>query len=92
MADAHGSGPCESNLMRVQVPSPARFYKRCTDIKMRPDACLHASGSLFLYLYSATACHEADAKHLRVHIACRYVQCITFYISTACHEINAKHL
>ena len=29
MADAHGSGPCESNLMRVQVPSPARTYKRC---------------------------------------------------------------
>ncbi len=32
MADAHGSGPCESNLMRVQVPSPARTYKRCTKI------------------------------------------------------------
>ena len=23
MADAHGSGPCDSNIMRVQVPSPA---------------------------------------------------------------------
>ena len=23
LADAHGSGPCESNLMRVQVPSSA---------------------------------------------------------------------
>ncbi len=34
MADAHGSGPCESNLMRVQVPSPARFYERCTKIAL----------------------------------------------------------
>ncbi len=24
LADAHGSGPCESNFMRVQVPLPAR--------------------------------------------------------------------
>ena len=23
LADAHGSGPCEGNFMRVQVPSPA---------------------------------------------------------------------
>ena len=23
MADAHGSGPCGSNIVRVQVPSPA---------------------------------------------------------------------
>ena len=23
MADAHGSGPCDSNIMRVQVPFPA---------------------------------------------------------------------
>ena len=25
LADAHGSGPCESNFMRVQVPCPASF-------------------------------------------------------------------
>ena len=25
LADAHGSGPCDSNIMRVQVPFPARF-------------------------------------------------------------------
>ena len=25
LADAHGSGPCDSNIMRVQVPFPA-FY------------------------------------------------------------------
>ena len=23
LADAHGSGPCDSNIMRVQVPSSA---------------------------------------------------------------------
>lgn len=33
MADAHGSGPCDSNIMRVQVPFPAfkgagNFYGR----------------------------------------------------------------
>ena len=29
MADAHGSGPCVGNNMRVQVPSPALcFYER----------------------------------------------------------------
>lgn len=27
MADAHGSGPCDSNIMRVQVPSSARRLK-----------------------------------------------------------------
>ena len=26
MADAHGSGPCDSNIMRVQVPSPAYVF------------------------------------------------------------------
>ena len=32
LADAHGSGPCDSNIMRVQVPSSAQiqylFVKR----------------------------------------------------------------
>ena len=31
LADAHGSGPCESNFMQVQVllpaPKTARFYR-----------------------------------------------------------------
>ena len=27
MADAHGSGPCDSNIMRVQVPFPAVEWK-----------------------------------------------------------------
>ena len=25
LADAHGSGPCDSNVLRVQVPFPAFF-------------------------------------------------------------------
>ena len=25
LADAHGSGPCDSNIMRVQVPFSARI-------------------------------------------------------------------
>ena len=28
LADAHGSGPCDSNVMRVQVPFPALKNKR----------------------------------------------------------------
>ena len=40
MADAHGSGPCDSNIMRVQVPSSARkeyFFdeKYLSEIKVR---------------------------------------------------------
>ena len=27
LADAHGSGPCDSNVMRVQVPSSARLQE-----------------------------------------------------------------
>ena len=27
LADAHGSGPCGSNTMRVQVPFPARIER-----------------------------------------------------------------
>ena len=40
LADAHGSGPCDSNIMRVQVPSSARkeyFFdeKFLSEIKVR---------------------------------------------------------
>ncbi len=27
LADAHGSGPCDSNVMRVQVPFSARYIE-----------------------------------------------------------------
>ena len=30
MADAHGSGPCVGNNMRVQVPSPALEFSNAT--------------------------------------------------------------
>ncbi len=53
MADAHGSGPCGSNTMRVQVSFPARmkdiasavsFFARISRVRRwrRQDACLHA--------------------------------------------------
>ena len=34
LADAHGSGPCESNFMQVQVllPAPIAFYPSKYDI------------------------------------------------------------
>ena len=40
LADAHGSGPCGSNTMRVQVPFPAfssiirtlSWLERCSDL------------------------------------------------------------
>ena len=35
LADAHGSGPCDSNIMRVQVPSSAQIqylFKKSTEI------------------------------------------------------------
>ena len=33
LADAHGSGPCGSNTMRVQVSFPAREnLSRCTEV------------------------------------------------------------
>ncbi len=39
MADAHGSGPCVSNNMRVQVPSPALsgFKKVLKKLKLPLD-------------------------------------------------------
>ena len=44
LADAHGSGPCDSNIMRVQVPSPASVSQflacrsLCTDAEEDGDA------------------------------------------------------
>ena len=32
LADAHGSGPCDGNIMRVQVPSSARLTARYRDV------------------------------------------------------------
>lgn len=42
LADAHGSGPCDSNIMRVQVPSPALVIAKvsndlcCAQTVMKP--------------------------------------------------------
>ncbi len=39
MADAHGSGPCVGNNMRVQVPSPALKKRPIYD--MYPESWTH---------------------------------------------------
>ena len=36
LADAHGSGPCDSNIMGVQVPSSARRL-RSKDLSLRAE-------------------------------------------------------
>ncbi len=41
LADAHGSGPCDSNIMRVQVPFPA--------LNLYEKARLNASGFFCLF-------------------------------------------
>ena len=75
MADAHGSGPCESNLMRVQVPSPARTYKRRIRIALTTQC-------KFTYDCGVRAiliCRDSVTRNKCVSIyecrgACRYVQ------------------
>ena len=41
MADAHGSGPCDSNIMWVQVPSSALIFDRKTYEYISLNACIH---------------------------------------------------
>ena len=62
LADAHGSGPCDSNIMRVQVPSSARRLKS-KDL------------SLFrYYIFTTFSSIQAKfywhSKHYRRHIHC----------------------
>ena len=49
MADAHGSGPCVGNNMRVQVPSPA--YKK------------QQSNLLFFY-FTGKSCDGKMARYI----------------------------
>ena len=48
MADAHGSGPCDSNIMRVQVPFPALFIRLWFDDLKRDSPMVI---SLFTYIF-----------------------------------------
>ena len=44
MADAHGSGPCGSNTMRVQVPLSARDFKAFHDMSWKAFFSLFYKG------------------------------------------------
>ena len=60
LADAHGSGPCGSNTMRVQVPFPAFFFyhfERGDCMTISPGMLLFAiidSAIAFLLVFSVT--------------------------------------
>ena len=47
LADAHGSGPCESNFMGVQVPSSAPKARRKTSFSFYPVVSSSKSKALF---------------------------------------------
>ena len=49
LADAHGSGPCGSNTLRVQVPSSARSKSS--------NVCIQAFGDFFV-LFSVSIVSE----------------------------------
>ena len=44
LADAHGSGPCGSNTMRVQVPPPARTENGNSLPEREAVFCIRKSG------------------------------------------------
>ena len=62
MADAHGSGPCVGNNMRVQVPSPAAkilpdwvgFFMVVRDVLYYPQN---------IFTYKRLLIHTLEIKH-----------------------------
>ena len=82
LADAHGSGPCESNFMEVQVllsaPRRSKLYIACSDfLKVRARSCRcssfsaksHAAPSLFACkrTHDASACYQLFAGAPSAH-------------------------
>ena len=61
LADAHGSGPCGSNTMRVQVSFPA--WKEALEMRL-----------LFLCVGFHAACFEPprDRKYVRSHFLLKF--------------------
>lgn len=57
MADAHGSGPCGGNTLRVQVPSPARRVSK-EEIER-----------FLLFLFSVYACNILSAMLSNIDVA-----------------------
>ena len=73
MADAHGSGPCDSNIMRVQVPFPAGAEKPWNTEKSVVQGFLF-SISLFLLL-----CYNLlDKQDIFYCSFCSYLKVTTF--------------
>ena len=71
LADAHGSGPCDSNIMRVQVPSSARRLKS-KDL------------SLFRY-YIFTTFSSIQAKFYWHILAPRAIACDNLHLRASVH-------
>ena len=65
LADAHGSGPCESNFMRVQVPFPARIPGVSSRDRLRK--CRNWQTSKIKVLVTDTSCgfksHLPHGRH-----------------------------
>lgn len=68
MADAHGSGPCESNFMRVQVPPLA------PNLIPQIDTMYLSAVSFF---YPLKAAYSKDFRNRVVHLrpAGAHIQC-----------------
>ena len=80
LADAHGSGPCESNFMQVQVllsaPQKARFYRAfcyfATHFTVVRRITLHEI--MLLFLYNQTLCFLYQiAKRYLVRLTINYL-------------------
>ena len=76
LADAHGSGPCDSNIMRVQVPSSARRLKS-KDL------------SLFRY-YIFTTFSSIQAKFYWHILAPRAVACDNLHLRASSHHWHIR--
>ena len=54
LADAHGSGPCDSNIMRVQVPFPACLFKSLKCLIIQPFKGFFFSKNLYYFAHTCT--------------------------------------
>ena len=64
MADAHGSGPCVGNNMRVQVPSPA--LKKTSNLRL----------DVFLMSYDFICFFRFLFSYILISASCKYSEII----------------
>ena len=67
MADAHGSGPCDSNIMWVQVPSSARYKMKVAQITSGPLFILEPVDEFLESMDSRSRLPARSARKLVVH-------------------------